>query len=383
MNKKHVGFDVPWPNLSQLWVFARKWLLPNPGTLVLMIILALAIPALAAPRYAPEATSTSTISYQGRLADSGGNPVTDYKNMIFRIYNDPVSGTPLWQEDWVGANAVAISDGLFNVMLGSLNPDLASAIEGYDELYLGIEVEYDGEMVPRVQLGSVPFSMQAMTAQSLSGQITTDQIADGAVTTGKMNIDASLNANWHDITNVDQLWAGGRIEMGVDGSGEGGEFRLASGTTGGWWVVDNYYGTLRAYHDASVYFTLDQSGNLWAAGTKSAAVRAGEFGQRKLYAVESADVRFIDEGFAHLKDSAARIDLDPVFIQTIEGQYLVHITPYGDASLFVSEVGVDYFVVKAHRGDPDVGFAWRLSATRKGYAGVRLEQVVPEGLSKP
>jgi hypothetical protein len=44
----------------------------------------------------------------------------------------------------------------------------------------------------------------------------------------------------------------------------------------------------------------------------------------------------------------------------------------------VAEIGQGYFVVKARAGDPDVAFAWRLSATRKGYAGVRLEEV--EGL---
>jgi hypothetical protein len=41
----------------------------------------------------------------------------------------------------------------------------------------------------------------------------------------------------------------------------------------------------------------------------------------------------------------------------------------------VTEIGQGYFVVKARAGDPDVAFAWRLSATRKGYAGVRLEEV--------
>jgi hypothetical protein len=56
---------------------------------------------------------------------------------------------------------VDVSDGLFNVMLGSINNTLASAIEGYDELYLGITVEADSEMEPRVQLGSVPFAMMA------------------------------------------------------------------------------------------------------------------------------------------------------------------------------------------------------------------------------
>lgn len=52
----------------------------------------------------------------------------------------------------------------------------------------------------------------------------------------------------------------------------------------------------------------------------------------------------------------------------------MQVTPYGDASLYVEEIGQDYFVVKARNGDPDVPFAWRLSASRKGYAGVRLEE---------
>jgi hypothetical protein len=187
MNKKHIGFDVPWPNLSQAWAFARKWLLPNPGTLLLMVILALAIPVLAAPRSAPEATSTSTISYQGRLADNAGNPLTGYYNLEFRIYDVPTDGVPLWEEFWTGGNSVQVSDGLFNVMLGSIDNTLAAAIEGHDELYLGITVGTDSEMAPRVQLGSVPFSMYAAQANIPDGSVTTEKLADGAVTSAKMD----------------------------------------------------------------------------------------------------------------------------------------------------------------------------------------------------
>lgn len=84
-------------------------------------------------------------------------------------------------------------------------------------------------------------------------------------------------------------------------------------------------------------------------------------------------MRFSDEGLARLRNGVARVELDPVFLETIEGDYLVHVTPYGDASLYVAEIGQDYFVVKARDGDPNVTFAWRLSAIRKGYVGVRLE----------
>ncbi|WP_162495769.1 MULTISPECIES: hypothetical protein [Caldilinea] len=108
-------------------------------------------------------------------------------------------------------------------------------------------------------------------------------------------------------------------------------------------------------------------------------VHSGCFGQRKLYAGKSPEVRFFDEGLARLQGGVARVELDPVFLETIEGDYLVHVTPYGDASLYVAEVGKDYFVVKARDGDLNVAFAWRLSAHRKGYAGVRLEAVGEPG----
>ena len=86
-----------------------------------------------------------------------------------------------------GGNSVNVSDGLFNVMLGSLDNTLASAIAGHDELYLGITVGTDSEMSPRVPLGSVPFSFQAQEALTVSDDsITSAKIADGAVGSDKM-----------------------------------------------------------------------------------------------------------------------------------------------------------------------------------------------------
>jgi len=161
-----------------------RQMVPNVGTLLMVVVLLLTVPSLAAPLRAPAATSTSTISYQGRLADSSSNPLTGKYNLEFRIYDVPTGGVPLWTEMWTGGNAVDVSDGLFNVMLGSIDNTLAESIEGHDDLYLGITVGTDGEMVPRVQLGSVPFSIQAMTVPD--GSITTEKIADGAITARKL-----------------------------------------------------------------------------------------------------------------------------------------------------------------------------------------------------
>jgi hypothetical protein len=188
MDKKKITVTIPHLGVGRTWAFARKWLLPNPGTLVLMLVFVLAVPALALPPGGPSATSISTVPYQGRLADASGHPITSKQNMEFRIYDVPTAGVPLWEEYWTGANSVNVSDGLFSVMLGSINTGLASVIQGHDELYLGITVGTDSEMEPRVQLGSVPFSIWSLTVADDS--ITSEKIEDGTIQAVDMAPDA-------------------------------------------------------------------------------------------------------------------------------------------------------------------------------------------------
>jgi len=186
-----------------------RHLTPNLGTIIAVAALLLAFPSIAAPLRAPSAPSACLISYQGRLADAEGNPITGKVNIEFRLYDVPTGGLPLWEEFWTGGNAVDVSDGLFSVMLGSINDTLCSAIEGRDELYLGITVGTDSEMEPRVQLGSVPFSMQALT------------VPDGSITTGKIAIDAITTTHIIDGAVTADKLAGrssGLIQTWVDDS---------------------------------------------------------------------------------------------------------------------------------------------------------------------
>jgi hypothetical protein len=174
---------------SRLSVFSRinwsSWL-PSRGnaifTLVVVFALFWAQSANALPWRAPAsaATSTGTWPYQGRLADSAGVPITNTIPMIFRLYSAAGAGaTPLWEEQWTGPNSVQVSDGLFNVMLGSLTPIPQNLVTGNSGLWLGITAGTDDEMTPRVQLGSVPFAVQALTVPD--GSITAAKFAPGAI----------------------------------------------------------------------------------------------------------------------------------------------------------------------------------------------------------
>ena len=179
-----------WPGRDHVLRRLARALVPHPGTLIVTLLVVAGLlwanSVGALPLRAPTAasTSTGTIAYQGRLADADGNPLTDTYNMIFRLYDVASGGVFLWEEQWTGSNGVQVSDGLFNVMLGSLTPIPQSVITEHDSLFLGITVGTDDEMTPRVQLGTVPFAVQALTVPD--GSVTTGKLADSVITSPKI-----------------------------------------------------------------------------------------------------------------------------------------------------------------------------------------------------
>jgi phage minor structural protein len=121
------------------------------------------------------------------------------------------------------------------------------------------------------------------------------------------------------------------------------------------------------------------SGNHFVTGSKNAIMPTDSYGQRLLYSYETPESKFMDEGTAELISGFCRIDIDPIFLETIEPNtpetpFIVHLTPYDWLNLRVAEMGNSYFIVEEKDGLSGK-FSWQLSATRRGYAGVRLEQV--------
>lgn len=100
------------PNrLTQLF----RWLLPAPGTVIFTLFViggllwAQSVGAISLGAPVSASTSTGTLAYQGRLANSSGQPLTQTVNMSFRLYNAATGGTPLWTEQWTGASSVQVS----------------------------------------------------------------------------------------------------------------------------------------------------------------------------------------------------------------------------------------------------------------------------------
>ena len=185
--------------MQQPSLWTLRHFLPTPGnaifTLVVVGLLLWVRPAGAFPTANVDDAllSPNTIAYQGRLADTAGTLLNGPHTMVFRLYTVATGGTAVWEEAWTSPNTVQVTDGLFNVMLGSLTSLPASVIANNNELWLGVTVNTDSEMTPRVQVGSVPLAIQALTVPN--GSIGAAKLANGSVTRDKLD-SSVLQPDW-------------------------------------------------------------------------------------------------------------------------------------------------------------------------------------------
>lgn len=95
-----------------------------------------------------------TMNYQGYLTDSGGTPINTPRTMTFRLYQAASGGTAVWEET---QSDVPVGSGIFNVMLGSINP---INIPFRGQYYLGLQVQGEAsEMSPRHPLACAAYGL--------------------------------------------------------------------------------------------------------------------------------------------------------------------------------------------------------------------------------
>lgn len=99
------------------------------------------------------------LNYQGYLTDDAGDAITDTLGMTFSIWDAASGGSQLWDETQA---EVAVIDGLFNVLLGSVT-EIPSSV--FTSPGCWIEIEIEGEtLTPRTQIVSVGYAFRADTA---------------------------------------------------------------------------------------------------------------------------------------------------------------------------------------------------------------------------
>ncbi|TFH64335.1 MAG: hypothetical protein E4G91_06130 [Candidatus Zixiibacteriota bacterium] len=169
------------------------------------------------------------INYQGRLTNTGGDPVPDGSYLMnFKLYGSEIDHDSLW---WSGFQPVTVTNGLFTYQLGLGNPIPSDFFGPGSDLFLGVTIDNNPEMVPRTRITSSAFAFQAIysdtanvaiIAQDIAcnhcistddiddGCITTDKILPSAITSDKIQNGAVTSAKIFDGTiNSDDIASGG------------------------------------------------------------------------------------------------------------------------------------------------------------------------------
>ncbi len=158
----------------------------NTKTVLRLIVLPLLTFGLAAMGLVSplRAEGPQTIGFQGFLTSTGGTPLNASPSIEFCLYTVVSGGSSVWCE----TQAVTVTDGIFSVRLGSVNP--LTAVPFDEQYYLGTNVAGDGEMSPRQSLEAGPYALRSK--------------AEDRTTTVNVNCDTGGSIN-------DALEAGARI----------------------------------------------------------------------------------------------------------------------------------------------------------------------------
>ena len=123
-----------------------------------------------AQAYPANPTSPSRyLSFQGRLTNQYGNPITVATDLVFKLYDDPTAGSTLWNAAGTTCSITPDQDGIFSTLLGSTcgSAITNSVFSENAQVYLGVKAGTDAEATPRVQIATVAYALNSETLQGL------------------------------------------------------------------------------------------------------------------------------------------------------------------------------------------------------------------------
>lgn len=130
--------------------------LKTAGVLLVLLVCVAFAARTDAPKLGTDAISVpQLINYQGKLTDASGGALTGNYNMTFKIYD---GATEVWTED----QTVTVTSGIFNVLLGAVNP--ITSIPDGPACSLEVIVETE-PIVPKIPLASCGYTFNAQKAE--------------------------------------------------------------------------------------------------------------------------------------------------------------------------------------------------------------------------
>ncbi len=158
------------------------------------------------------------VSYQGRLTDDTGAPMDTVIDLTFVLYEDTTGLSKLWSEKHAD---VSVENGLFSILLGSVEP-LPDVF--YDGAMRGLTIILppDEELLPPIPMVSVVYALRSHVADSAL-----------AASVGPGSIDSVELAN-----------AGIAVEdIAQNGATEGQVLKYTEKEGGGWMPAEDLEGT--------------------------------------------------------------------------------------------------------------------------------------------
>ena len=140
------------------------------------------------------------ISFNGRLRDAAGAPVTGTHALVFSLFDVATGGVALWSETYSAGAFTA--DGLTFVELGTNTPLTTTILDGR-KLFLEISVDAV-VMSPRVGVLSVPYAIRATEAARLGSLTGTSAWKNRQARINRTGPSPASTATWR-VVNDDQV----------------------------------------------------------------------------------------------------------------------------------------------------------------------------------
>ena len=190
--------------------------------LLAVVFLATVIFPITAVSQAPD-----SISFQGLVANPGGDPINDTLDITTTFYKGGLAGYSQLHMD------VPIQDGLFNLLIGPVDTVL------FDQpIELGVTIDTDPEMSPRIALQSAPFALGLRGLYALKvgdAETSTYNVIGGwpGNSVGSNVLGATIGGGGASFTSAGDFSNTVSGNFGTIGGGFGNSVPLFQGTVGG------------------------------------------------------------------------------------------------------------------------------------------------------